>query len=76
MTEEMDERSAGRNHETGCHDGPRGLSASQPWMRADSHDGPELRLHNETEYIDAALTFVGLPESSCDARLHHTWWHF
>src|SRR3954447_9226455 len=50
----------------------RGLSASQPWMRADSHDGPELRLHLEAEYIDAALTFVSPPTSSCDARPDHT----
>src|SRR3954471_3537516 len=53
----------------------RGLSASQPWMRADSHDGPELRLHLEAEYIDAALTFVSPPTSSCDARPDHTLWH-
>src|SRR5262249_55966870 len=37
----------------------RGLSASQPWMRADTHPGPE---HNrstaEAEYIAAALTFA------------------
>src|SRR5262249_27263418 len=37
----------------------RGLSASQPRMRADTHRGPE---HNgstsEAEYIDAALTFA------------------
>jgi hypothetical protein len=41
-------------------------------MRADSHDGPELRLHHEAEYIDAALTFVSPPTSSCDARPDHT----
>src|SRR5262249_42493539 len=39
--EEMDERSARRNQETGCQNGLRGLSASQPRMRADTHDGPE-----------------------------------
>jgi hypothetical protein len=50
----------------------RGLSASQPWMRADTHAGPELRLHIKAEYIDAALTFVSLPTSSCDARPDHT----
>ncbi|MBJ6126982.1 cytochrome c oxidase assembly protein, partial [Microvirga splendida] len=27
------------------------------------------------EYIDAALTFVTLPTSSCDARPDHTFWH-
>ena len=53
----------------------RGLSASQSWMRADSHDGPEQRLHHEAEYIDAALMFVSLPTSSCDARPDHTKWH-
>src|SRR5262245_48339815 len=37
----MDERSARRNQETGCHNGLRGLAASQPRMRADTHDGPE-----------------------------------
>src|SRR5215510_1655463 len=37
----MDERSARRNQETGCHNGVRGLAASQPRMRADTHDGPE-----------------------------------
>jgi hypothetical protein len=37
----MDERSARRNQETGCQNGLRGLSASQPRMRADTHDGPE-----------------------------------
>jgi hypothetical protein len=41
-------------------------------MRADPHDGPELMLHPEAEYIDAALTFVSLPTSSCDARPDHT----
>ena len=50
----------------------RGLSASESWMRADIHDGPELRLYIEAEYIDAALTFVSLPTSSCDARPDHT----
>jgi hypothetical protein len=45
-------------------------------MRADTHDGPEQRLHTEAEYIDAALTFVSLPTSSCDARPDHTSWHF
>jgi hypothetical protein len=50
----------------------RGRSASQPWMCADPHVGPELRLHLEAEYIDAALTFVSLPTSSCDARPDHT----
>jgi hypothetical protein len=44
-------------------------------MRADIHDGPELRLHLEAEYIDAALTFVSPPTSSCDARPDHTNWH-
>jgi hypothetical protein len=44
-------------------------------MRADPHDGPELMLHTEAEYIDAALTFVSLPTSSCDARPDHTSWH-
>src|SRR5215203_3461191 len=53
----------------------RGLSASQPWMRADTHAGPELKLHLKAEYIDAALTFVSLPTSSCDARPDHTSWH-
>src|SRR5262249_27137822 len=38
--EEMDERSARRNQETGCQNGLRGLAASQPRMRADPHDGP------------------------------------
>src|SRR5215831_9758529 len=37
----MDERSARRNQETGCQNGLRGLAASQPRMRADTHDGPE-----------------------------------
>jgi hypothetical protein len=38
---------------------PRGLSASQPWMRADTHRGPERnRSTSEAEYIDAALTFA------------------
>ena len=37
----------------------RGLSASQPRMRADTHRGPEHnRSTSETEYIDAALTFA------------------
>src|SRR5262245_32189454 len=37
----------------------RGLSASQPWMRADTHRGPEHnRSTSEAEYIDAALTFA------------------
>jgi hypothetical protein len=37
----------------------RGLSASQPWMRADTHHGPEHnRSTSEAEYIDAALTFA------------------
>src|SRR5262249_55342596 len=37
----------------------RGLSASQPWMRADPHRGPERnRSTLEAEYIDAALTFA------------------
>src|SRR3954454_14796194 len=59
----------------------RGLTASQPWMRADPHAGPELKLHIKAEYIDAALTFVSLPTSSlptssCDARPDHTSWHF
>ena len=37
----------------------RGLSASQPWMRADTHHGPERkRSTSEAEYIDAALTFA------------------
>ncbi len=44
-------------------------------MRADTHAGPELRLHTEAEYIDAALTFVTLP-TSCDARPDHTLWHW
>src|SRR5262245_30946933 len=39
--EEMDERSARRNQETGYQNGLRGLSASQPRMRADTHDGRE-----------------------------------
>jgi hypothetical protein len=50
----------------------KGLSPSESWMRADIHDGPEQRLHLEAEYIDAALTFVGPPTSSCDARPDHT----
>jgi hypothetical protein len=33
-------------------------------MRADTHDGPEHKLHHEASYIDAALTFVSLPISS------------
>jgi hypothetical protein len=53
----------------------KGLSASEFWMRADTHDGPELKLHPEAEYIDAALTFIRLPTSSCDARPDHTSWH-
>ena len=53
----------------------RGLSARASWMRADSHDGPEHRLYIEAEYIDAALTFVSPPTSSCDARPDHTSWH-
>ena len=53
----------------------RGLSGSESWMRADTHDGPEHRLHHEAEYIDAALTFVSPPTSSCDARPDHTSWH-
>ena len=37
----------------------RGLSASQPWMRADTHPGPEHKHStSEAEYIDAALTFA------------------
>jgi hypothetical protein len=52
-----------------------GLSPSESWMRADSHDGLELRLHTEAEYIDAALTFIRLPTSSCNARPDHTSWH-
>src|SRR5215813_5671682 len=37
----------------------RGLTASQPWMRADTHHGPERnRSTSEAEYIDAALTFA------------------
>jgi hypothetical protein len=44
-------------------------------MRADPHDGPEHKLHTEAEYIDAALTFVSQPTSSCDARPDHTSWH-
>ena len=37
----------------------RGLSASQPWMRADPHRGPERkRSTSEAEYIDAPLTFA------------------
>src|SRR5262249_50442263 len=40
----------------------RGLTASQPWMRADPHRGPEHnRSTSEAEYIDAALT-VALSE--------------
>jgi hypothetical protein len=53
----------------------KGLSPSESWMRADTHAGPELRLHPEAEYIDAALTFVSPPTSSCDARPDHTSWH-
>jgi hypothetical protein len=41
-------------------------------MRADTHDGPEHRLHNEAEYINAALTFATQSVSSCDARPDHT----
>src|SRR5262245_38562747 len=37
----------------------RGLSGSKPWMRADTHRGPERnRSTSEAEYIDAALTFA------------------
>ena len=37
----------------------RGLSASQPRMRADTHRGPErYRSTLEAEYIDAAPTFA------------------
>src|SRR4029453_5481008 len=37
----------------------RGLTASKPWMRADTHRGPEHnRSTSEAEYIDAALTFA------------------
>src|SRR5262245_10830633 len=37
----------------------RGLSGSKPWMRADTHPGPEHnRSTSEAEYIDAALTFA------------------
>jgi len=37
----------------------RGLTASQPWMRADTHRGLEHnRSTSEAEYIDAALTFA------------------
>ena len=37
----------------------RGLTASQPWMRADTHRGPEHnRSTSEAEYIDAALSFA------------------
>jgi hypothetical protein len=50
----------------------RGPSARQSWMRADTHDGPEHRLHNEAEYINAALTFATQSVSSCDARPDHT----
>jgi hypothetical protein len=41
-------------------------------MRTDIHAGPEHRLYIEAEYIDAALTFVSPPTSSCDARPDHT----
>jgi hypothetical protein len=51
----------------------KGLSPSESWMRADTHAGPELTLHTEAEYIDAALTFVSPPPSSCDARPDHTY---
>jgi hypothetical protein len=50
----------------------KGLSPSESWMRADPLAGPELTLHTEAEYIDAALTFVSPPTSSCDARPDHT----
>src|SRR5262247_1951716 len=54
----------------------RGLSASQPWMRADTHHGPERkRSTSKAEYIDAALTFVALRTPSCTARPGHTFWH-
>src|SRR5215475_5386067 len=37
----------------------RGLSGSKPWMRADTHRGPEHnRSTSEAEYIDAALAFA------------------
>src|SRR5215831_4696278 len=37
----------------------RGLTASQPWMRADPHRGPEHnRSTSQAEYIDAAFTFA------------------
>src|SRR5512144_418532 len=37
----------------------RGLTASQAWMRADTHRGPEHnRSTSEAEYIDAALSFA------------------
>src|SRR5215471_10040359 len=37
----------------------RGLTASQRWMRADPHRGPERkRSTSEAEYIDAAFTFA------------------
>src|SRR5262249_18619886 len=54
----------------------RGLSASQPRMRADTHDGPEQNCStSEALYIDAALTFVDLGSPSCTARPGHTFWH-
>src|SRR6266699_5613696 len=36
--EEMDERSARRNQETGCHDGPSRSFREPAWMRADTHE--------------------------------------
>ncbi len=72
MKKEMDERSARSNTRLGAMMAYKGLSPSESWMRADTHDGPEQMLHLESEYIDAALTFVSLPTSSCDARPDHT----
>jgi hypothetical protein len=37
----MDERSAQRNQETGCQNGPKRSFRSSAWMRADTHVGPE-----------------------------------
>ena len=64
--EEMDERSARRNQETGCHDGLRGLSPSEPGC---------ARIPMVVRSIVAALTFVDLGSSSCTARPGHTSWH-
>jgi hypothetical protein len=68
----MDERSARRNRETGCQFGPRGLSVSQPRMRADTHDGPEQPLHFRGLIHCCSSHVRPLRAPPCDARPVHT----